>query len=81
MLFRSAPALVEVAAGTGVLARRNDPTALADALRSVVAFPDRTARLVNAARARAAGFTWEKAAESLWELHLELYHSARAGRL
>lgn len=75
VVHSDAPALVEVAGGTGVLARRNDPAALATALRSVIAHPDRTATLVAAARARAAGFTWAKAAESLWKLHVELHHS------
>jgi glycosyltransferase involved in cell wall biosynthesis len=74
VVHSDAPALVEVAGGTGVAVERGDPIALANALRSVVEFPDRTAALVAAAKARAALFTWAKAAESLWELHLELHH-------
>jgi glycosyltransferase involved in cell wall biosynthesis len=73
------PALLEVAGGTGVLARRGDPAALANALRCVVALPEHTATRVEAARARASKFTWERAAESLWKLHVELYHAARVG--
>ncbi|TCO65655.1 glycosyltransferase involved in cell wall biosynthesis [Actinocrispum wychmicini] len=77
VVHSDAPALVEVAGGTGVQVSRNDPVALATALRDVLTDPGRTATLVEAARARAAGFTWAKAAESLWELHLELYHFVR----
>nr|WP_225954120.1 glycosyltransferase family 1 protein [Kibdelosporangium phytohabitans] len=72
VVHSDAPALVEVAAGTGVLARRNDPVALAAALHSVIASPGQTAMRVRAAKARAADFTWDKAAESLWRLHVEL---------
>lgn len=79
VVHSDAPALVEVAGGTGVLARRNDPAALANALHSVVAFPDHTATLVQAAKARAARFTWDRAAESLWKLHVELSHATHAG--
>ncbi|MET0235533.1 MAG: glycosyltransferase family 1 protein [Kibdelosporangium sp.] len=79
IVHSDAPALVEVAGGTGVLARRNDPAALANALHSVVAFPEHTATLVEAARARAARFTWNRAAASLWKLHVELSHAAQAG--
>jgi glycosyltransferase involved in cell wall biosynthesis len=81
VVHSDAPALVEVAGGTGVLARRDDPAALADALHRVVAFPEETARRVKAARVRAGGFTWDKAAESLWELHLELYQATRSYRV
>jgi glycosyltransferase involved in cell wall biosynthesis len=79
VVHSDAPALLEVAGGTGVLARRGDPGALANALHCVVAFPEHTATLVAAARVRAAKFTWQRAAESLWKLHLELHHGARAG--
>jgi glycosyltransferase involved in cell wall biosynthesis len=78
VVHSDAPALVEVAGGTGVLARRNDPAALANALHSVIAFPQHTAGLVTAAKARAAQFTWAKAAESLWRLHVDLSGIARA---
>ncbi|MBP2322836.1 glycosyltransferase involved in cell wall biosynthesis [Kibdelosporangium banguiense] len=81
VVHSDAPALVEVAGGTGVLARRNDPAALANALHSVVAFPEHTATLVEAARARAMRFTWDRAAESLWKLHIELSHAVHAGLL
>jgi glycosyltransferase involved in cell wall biosynthesis len=79
VVHSDAPALVEVAGGTGVVARRNDPAALADALRSVVSFPQHTAGLVEAAKARASQFTWQRAAESLWRLHIELSQVTRVG--
>ncbi|ONI85944.1 glycosyl transferase [Actinosynnema sp. ALI-1.44] len=79
VVHSDAPALVEVAGGTGVVARRNDPTALADALHNVIDFPEHTAGLVRAAKARAARFTWAKAADSLWRLHVELHNAAHRG--
>nr|WP_042195578.1 glycosyltransferase family 1 protein [Kibdelosporangium sp. MJ126-NF4]CEL22096.1 Glycosyl transferase, group 1 [Kibdelosporangium sp. MJ126-NF4]CTQ92877.1 Glycosyl transferase, group 1 [Kibdelosporangium sp. MJ126-NF4] len=79
VVHSDAPALVEVAGGTGVVARRNDPSALANALHSVIGFPEHTATRVRAAKARAALFTWDKAAESLWRLHVELANAAHAG--
>lgn len=79
VVHSDAPALVEVAGGTGVPARRNDPAALADALHSVFAFPQHTATLVRAAKTRAGQFTWDKAAEALWRLHVELSGPVRGG--
>jgi len=79
VVHSDAPALVEVAGGTGVIVRRNDPAALAAALRTVFADETRTASRVAAARQRAAKFTWAHAAEQLWHLHLELYQAARIG--
>jgi glycosyltransferase involved in cell wall biosynthesis len=69
-----APALVEVAGGTGVIAPRGNAVALADALNEVLDDPQRAAANVAAARTRAAGFTWRHAAESVWRLHLELHN-------
>ena len=59
-----APALVEVAAGTGVVHRRDDPADLARALREALA-----GEHIDAARARAAEFTWQRAAEQVWAVH------------
>jgi glycosyltransferase involved in cell wall biosynthesis len=78
VVHSDAPALVEVAGGTGTVARRKDPVALATALRTVLADPVRTTSLVVAAKQRAARFTWEHAATSLWALHVELHRSTRA---
>lgn len=79
VVHSDAPALVEVAGGSGVAVRRKDPVALANGLRLVLEHPDRTAALVTAGRKRAVKFTWERAAEAVWRLHLELYHSMRTG--
>src|SRR6185295_10148075 len=59
VVHSDAPALVEVAGGTGLVAERGDPVALAEAIRNVVGNPAETRARVAAARARAAGFTWE----------------------
>lgn len=69
-----APALVEVAGGTGVIVPRGDSAALAAALSEVLGDPEQTAVKIAAASTRAAGFTWRHAAESVWRLHLELHN-------
>ncbi|MGX7827758.1 glycosyltransferase family 4 protein [Actinokineospora sp. 24-640] len=71
VVHSDAPALVEVAGGTGVTARRDDPQDLTRALREALDAPDRQQRVARA-RARAAGFTWAGAAERVWELHRHL---------
>lgn len=81
VVHSDAPALIEVAGGTGLLARRNDPVALVNALRLVFADPTRTAARVEAAKRRASKFTWQRAAEAVWNLHVELYQAARIGLL
>jgi glycosyltransferase involved in cell wall biosynthesis len=80
VVHSDAPALVEVAGGTGTVARRGDPDSLAGALGEVLADPRRTAAAVAAARHRAAGFTWRRAAEMVWKLHLDRHRRARADR-
>lgn len=79
VVHSDAPALIEVAAGTGVMARRQDPVALNSALRTVFADPERTAAKVEAARRRAATFTWERAANLVWNVHLEQYQNGLVG--
>jgi glycosyltransferase involved in cell wall biosynthesis len=79
VVHSDAPALIEVAAGTGVLARRQDPIALARALRSVFDDKARTDSKVAAARLRAAHFTWERSAHLVWNVHLELYQNRLIG--
>jgi glycosyltransferase involved in cell wall biosynthesis len=79
VVHSDAPALVEVAGGTGVLAGRNDPMSLVRALRKVVADPAATAARADAARVRAARFTWEHAARDVWQVHLALYQANRIG--
>jgi glycosyltransferase involved in cell wall biosynthesis len=69
VVHSDAPALVEVAGGTGWTARRGDPAELARVLRRVIDEPGETGRRVAAARARAAARSWAAAAASVWDLH------------
>jgi glycosyltransferase involved in cell wall biosynthesis len=79
VVHSDAPALIELAGGTGVLARRRDPLALAKALRSVFDDPGRTTTRVAAAKERAATYTWERSAQQVWNIHLELYQNRLIG--
>jgi glycosyltransferase involved in cell wall biosynthesis len=79
IVHSDAPALVELAGGTGVMARRQDPLALAKAMRIVFDDPVRTAARVETARARAAAYTWERSAQMVWNVHLELYQNRLIG--
>ena len=81
VVHSDAPALVEVAGGTGVMARRQDPVALAHALRSVFTDPARTEARVAAAKLRAANYTWERTAQLVWNVHLELHQNRLIGLL
>jgi len=81
IVHSDAPALVEVAGGTGVMARRQDPVALAHALRSVFNDPARTEARVAAAKSRAANYTWERTAQLVWNVHLELHQNRLIGLL
>ncbi|HEY3260197.1 MAG TPA: glycosyltransferase family 1 protein [Pseudonocardiaceae bacterium] len=76
VVHSDAPALIEVAGGTGVTVKRQDATALANGLRTVFDFPERTAARVAAGRLRAQRFTWERAARAVWRIHVELYQTA-----
>jgi glycosyltransferase involved in cell wall biosynthesis len=69
VVHSDAPALVEVAGGAGVVVPRGDAAALAHALRTVLADPQRT---VAAGRRRATDFTWERCARSVWKVHEDL---------
>ena len=79
VVYSDAPALVELAGGTGVMARRQDPLALAKALRSVFEDSTRTGARVAAAQRRAAAYTWERSAQLVWKVHLELYQNRLIG--
>lgn len=70
VIHSDVPALVEVAGGAGVVVPRGDAAALADALRGVLADRAEADRLTAAGKLRAAEFSWARAAESLWKLHL-----------
>jgi glycosyltransferase involved in cell wall biosynthesis len=64
-----APALVEVAGGASLIASDDE---LPAALRSVVEDEELRARLTAAGRARAADFTWDRAADALWTAYAEI---------
>lgn len=81
VVHSDAPALVEVAGGTGVLVRRQDPAALAKALRTVFDDGSRTEARVARAKDRAARYTWERTARAVWNVHLELYQNRLVGRI
>ncbi|MDQ4010431.1 MAG: glycosyltransferase family 4 protein [Actinomycetota bacterium] len=66
------PALVEVAGGAGVTVQRNDPAALATALRTVLSDSTRAQGMVASGRRRAQRFTWECTARRVWAVHVEL---------
>jgi glycosyltransferase involved in cell wall biosynthesis len=68
------PALVEVAGGAALQAPRGDAAALAARLCALLDDPALRARLAEAGRARAAGFTWEASARG----HLAAYRDALA---
>jgi glycosyltransferase involved in cell wall biosynthesis len=64
-----APALVEVAGGASLVASDEE---LATALRTVVEDDPHRARLEDAGRRRAAGFTWDGVADALWTAYGEI---------
>jgi glycosyltransferase involved in cell wall biosynthesis len=69
VVHSDAPALVEVAGGAGVCVPRANPSALAAGLREVLSSSQRASGLSSAGRARAAEFSWERAAEAVWSIH------------
>jgi len=77
VVHSDAPALVEVAGGAGITARRDDPADLARALTEVLDRPDLAADLVARGRSRAATFTWTGAAEAVWRLHVDWWANSR----
>ncbi|MGQ0773247.1 MAG: glycosyltransferase family 4 protein, partial [Pseudonocardiales bacterium] len=79
VVHSDAPALVEVAGGAGVSFARNNPKALATALRTVLSDPAKAHAMVGAGRRRAQGFTWERTARRVWSVHLELYRARPSG--
>jgi glycosyltransferase involved in cell wall biosynthesis len=63
------PALVEVAGGAALLA---EDAELAEALRRVVDDAPLRAGLIAAGKVRAASYTWDRAAESLWQAYRDM---------
>lgn len=79
VVHSDAPALVEVAGGAGVMFARNDPAALATALRAVLSDPARSGGMIAAGRRRAQQFTWEQTARRVWSVHVGLYGARPSG--
>ncbi len=73
VVHSDAPALVEVAGGAGVTVQRDDPAALAGALRAVLSHTGTALEMIAAGRRRAQRFTWEATARQVWSVHLELH--------
>ena len=67
-----APALVEVGGGAPLVVPREDAAALAAAAALLATDPDERSRRSAAGRARAAHYTWERAAVALWALYREV---------
>jgi glycosyltransferase involved in cell wall biosynthesis len=65
-----APALAELAGAAGLVVRREDPAALADALSQVLGDESTAAELAVRGTRRALDFTWASAATRLWQLHI-----------
>ncbi|SDN43891.1 glycosyltransferase family 4 protein [Allokutzneria albata] len=78
VVHSDAPALVEVAGGAGISVPRNDATALARALRTVLTDAEHAAAMVDAGRLRARDHTWENAARLAWRVHERCYAAASA---
>ncbi|MGH3755731.1 MAG: glycosyltransferase family 4 protein, partial [Pseudonocardiaceae bacterium] len=72
VVHSDAPALVEVAGGAGVTVARNDPAALAAALRTVLSDAGPAQAMIAAGRSRAQRFSWEHTARQVWAVHVEL---------
>jgi glycosyltransferase involved in cell wall biosynthesis len=67
-----APALVEVGGGAPLVVPRDDPAALAAAAALLASDRAERSRRSAAGRARAAHYTWDRAARALWTLYREL---------
>ncbi len=65
-------AVVEVAGDAAMLVPPNEPDQLAAAIATLLTDSDARGRLIDAGRERAARFSWERTAEQLLELYLDL---------
>ena len=76
VVHSDAPAVVEIAAGAGVMVEREDaagyPERLAQAIASVVNDQERAERLRFQGLDRAGAFSWKDSAEKVWQLHADL---------
>jgi len=76
VVHSDAPALVEVAAGAGIVVPREDragyPERLAQAMFQVVNDVELSTRLGVVGLDRARAFSWRDSAEKVWQLHADL---------
>lgn len=76
VVHSDAPALVEVAAGAGVVVPRDDvenyPERLAQSIASVVEDRQLAERLRYQGLDRAGAFSWRDSAQKVWQLHADL---------
>ena len=66
VVVSEAPALVEVAGGAALVVPIGDAEALAEAVRDAI---EQTTALGAAGRARAAEYSWERAAATCWDIY------------
>ena len=76
VVHSDAPALVELAAGSGIVVERGDaalyPDRLAEGIRSVLDDRQLAIRLGYSGSDRANAFSWRSSAEKVWQLHADL---------
>lgn len=72
--------LQELVGEAGVVSPAGDAGALAEALRSLLASPERAGELARAGRERIAPYTWERAAAGIEEVFEEALAPGDAGR-
>jgi glycosyltransferase involved in cell wall biosynthesis len=76
VVHSDAPALLEVAADSGIVVERDDlesyPLRLAQAISSVITDPALTERLRYSGLDRSHAFSWRGSAEKVWQLHADL---------
>lgn len=79
VVHSDAPALVEVAGGAGMIVPRGDAAALSYTLDQVLGDPALAAGLAEKGRLRAGEFSWHRAAEAMWTLHIGAQHRIAPG--
>ena len=76
VVHSDAPAVVEVAAGAGLVVERENadgyPARLAEAIASVVSDTSLAKRLHFGGLDRSSAFSWRDSAEKVWQLHADL---------
>ena len=76
VVHSDAPALVELAAGGGIVVQRGDsdlyPERLAEAIQSILDDRQLAIRLGYSGSDRAHAFSWRSSAEKVWQLHADL---------